>query len=287
MPDIVRALRHPWKSLRGEIPHLTPELEGAFRFGHRVHETQRGYLLGGNMKGGSSGVWRLCTEEEFLAYQLWRDREGLLESSSDEYFLLLSQLFEKGEVEFLEGESSPFQIVPAEFSPSGGEVYQLTYQVLSALPFSHIQRESLGSFQLGGWGPDSAKGSAYQDGKVIMYSFTLKGARRPYVALLLHELGHVHENSLSAPIREELQECYSTLSETQDFVGMEYLSDSQSRKTYQGFQFEEFLAETYLAYVAWGQDLIEYIEQFAPPSQKAWKRVYRLYRETFDGVEYL
>ena len=52
MPVEVQRLREVWPSRTAEIPGLTVELEEEFRFGQRVVKTDRGYHMGGSMKGG-------------------------------------------------------------------------------------------------------------------------------------------------------------------------------------------------------------------------------------------
>ena len=56
-----------------------------------------------------------------------------------------------------------------------------------------VPRPEFAALQIGGWGPDSAKASAYDRGAVLMYDFAIRGARRTFMGLFLHELGHAHE----------------------------------------------------------------------------------------------
>src|SRR5713101_5889381 len=79
MPDEVRRLRVPWPSLAREVPHLTPELEREFRFGQRVALTERGFLIGGTIKGGSSSMWVPGTADQFEAFLRWKQLDGFIE----------------------------------------------------------------------------------------------------------------------------------------------------------------------------------------------------------------
>ena len=48
----------------------------------------------------------------------------------------------------------------------------------------------------------------------------------------------------------------------------------------------EFLAETYMIYASCGRALRESIREFAAPAREAWDEVYRIFCESFDGIEY-
>lgn len=292
MPDEVRALRHPWRSLTGEIPGLTWELEQDFRFGQRVTRTEQdSYVLGGTMKGGSSSMWQPSRREDYHAFKRWQKAEGIQEARDDEAFERLARKLAGHGVELATrrqagGIGRARHQSDAEPFPGYGPLYDSMHGVLEALPASHLERPALKRIVLGGWGPDAAKASAYQDGSVLMYDFACRGARRTFVGLFLHELGHVHEVSLPEPMKDALHAAYQVIAEADAFVGVEFLLDAATRKLYQRFVFTEFLAETYMIYASYGQSLREAARAQAGPARAAWEDVYELFRRSFDGYEY-
>ena len=151
-----------------------------------------------------------------------------------------------------------------------------------------LARDTLQRIQLGGWGPDAAKASAYEkrESAVLMYDFACKGARRTFLGLFLHELGHAHEVDLDEPTKDVLHAQYRVLVDNNAFFGIEFLVDPDTRKLYQKFVFEEFLAETYMIYVACGGGMREEIARYEGPVRDAWERVYEVFRDTFHGIEY-
>jgi hypothetical protein len=270
-------LRLPWRSLVGEILDLTPALEREFRFGQRVAFFNGIYRIGGNIKGGSSSIWSVATERDFEVYLAWRDRDGIPPSEDRPAFDALEDLLARAGAEMR---------APSGLQETLGGIYRLTLDVLSSLPGSHLRRDAFRAIQLGGWGPDSAKGSAYQDGTVLMYDFALKGARRTYLGLLLHEMGHVHASAMGGAERDRVGGAFRRLVKEDAFLGAEYLLDGESRRAYQRASLEEFLAETYMVYVSHGRDLPRRISDFGGKVRKAWETVYEVFREGFEGVEY-
>jgi len=251
MPDGVRSLRSPWPSHADEVKGLTWELEQDFRFGQRITKTDRGYVMGGTMKGGSSSMWYPATREQYHAYRRWQNIEGLHESRDDEAFGALSDLLAKHRIRLLtRRRSTPHnrrkQRHDVDAFPGYGPLYADMLSILRGLPQHHLDRDTLHTIQLGGWGPDAAKASAYQDGAVLMYDFATRGARRTFLGLFLHELGHAHETDWSDAKKDELYAGYKVLLEEDAFFGIEFLVDANTRKLYQKFVFTEFLAETYM-----------------------------------------
>jgi len=284
MPLEVRELRRPWPSQRDRIPALTDELEREFRFGQRIAKTDRGYFMGGPIKGGTSSMWYPASRSDYKAYEKWRKLEGLVEGRDDEALERLQGFLEAREVELVTRHSSRKQ----DGAPYAGfgPLYALCLAALEALPPAHVSGERFKRLQLGGWGPDGAKASAFDKGSVLMYEFAIRGARRTFAGLFLHELGHPHEQALARPARETLKGLYKVVSDADALVGLEYLLDAATRRLHQKFVFEEFLAETYLIYTAAGEVLRSFIASQAGAVRSAWERIYELFRETFDGYEY-
>lgn len=292
MPAAVRELRAPWPSQVQRVQDLTWELEQEFRFGQRITKTDRGYVMGGTMKGGSSAMWYPATREQYHAYQRWRNVEGLHEARDDDAYCELTRLLEPYDVMLVtrrktapharRGRNDAFPW------PGYGPLYRDMAPILRGLPEEHLRRDTLQQIQLGGWGPDAAKASAYQkrESAVLMYDFACKGARRTFLGLFLHELGHAHEVDLDEPTKDVLHAQYRVLVDNNAFFGIEFLVDPDTRKLYQKFVFEEFLAETYMIYVACGGGMREGIARYEGPVRAAWERVYEVFRDTFHGIEY-
>lgn len=293
MPEVARALGHPWPSLVGEVEGLTPETERDFRFGQSVFAFDGEYRLGGSLKGGSSAVWRPVAEAEHRAYVEWRAREAFGESEDPEAFAELVELLSASNVALVNlGQRTPPRgsaagAAAAEQVPGRGEVYRLAVDLLLALPAGHIERSEFAALQIGGWGPDSAKASAYADGRVMLYEFALGGARRTFVGLFLHELGHVHEAALSPADRARLEALHGPIASAGALLGLEFLLDGESRRIYQQFLTSEFLAETYVVYTTQGARLRAFAGEHASERvREAWAEVYEIFRNTFFGVEY-
>jgi len=287
MPEEVRELGRPWASLVGKVPGLSAELERDFRFGQTVFPFAQGFRLGGSLKGGSSTMWRPAAESDYRAYLAWKAREGIPDHLEDmAAFEELAELLAANQVEFWNLGHLVAARRPAEYVPGRGWVYRAALVILRALPEEHLRRPQFAALQLGGWGPASAKASAYENGRVFIYDFALGGARRTLIGLFLHEMGHAHETALGAGQLNELARLHAPIAEGGALMGLEFLLDAESRKVYQQFLVSEFIAETYVAYTAAAPTLRELVAGTAGPAGEAWRRAYGLYRDSFGGAEY-
>ncbi|MBL4847079.1 MAG: hypothetical protein JKY65_16285 [Planctomycetes bacterium] len=291
MPDEVRELRNDWPSQTESVENLTRELEQEFRFGQQITKTDRGYLMGGTLQGGSSSMWYPATQQQYHAYKRWRNIEGLYESRDDEAYCDLQRLLDKHDIQLATHRTcSPRSRKRSDAfpHPGYGQIYAHMLSILPQLPKAHLSRETLKRIQLGGWGPDAAKASAYKksEAAVLMYDFAVGGARRTFIGLFLHELGHAHETALSESECNVLHQAYQVLIEEDAFFGVEFLLDPDTRKLYQKFVFVEFLAETYMIYASCGAGLRARIKKLAEPARGAWEQVYASFKESFGGMEY-
>jgi hypothetical protein len=210
----------------------------------------------------------------------------VLEERDDRAYARLDEILDTNGIELVTKRTGKRGGDDAAPYPGFGPLYALCADVLAKLPPSHLRRPTLKRIELGGWGPDSAKASAYKAGSVVMYDFAIRGARRTFVGLFLHELGHAHENAFGAALKEELYASYKVLAAADAFFGIEFLLDRNTRKLYQKFVFNEFLAECYLIYTSCGAALRDFVGTQAAEVQSAWRVVYDRLRETFDGIEY-
>jgi hypothetical protein len=286
MPEDVRRLRAPWPTLVGTVRHLDWRLEREFRFGHRVVAGESGFLIGGSMKGGSSSIWRPATPEENEAYQGWQAIEAVRPHSTPAAFEALCAFLEERGIKLRHHDRAFRPPLPAAFRPEVGSAYEMLLGILRELPEGHLRRPQLRFFQIGGFGPDAAKASAYEDGTVVLYEFAVRGARRVLAGLTLHELGHAHERALDGEAREALRRAHRILAPRGAFFALDYLLESESRRHYQQLSFEEFAAETYLVYTAAGASFRSWIAGLDLAERDGWVRAYAVFRETFKGVEY-
>lgn len=282
LPAEARALAAPWRSRVGEIPGLTPELEREFRFGQRAVSIEGRVRLGGTIKGGSSAMWVPASPDLLPVYRAWAAVEGLPNAWRPVAWWRLRRLLAAHGVTLASGAPGARH----SWSPRLGAVYALTRAVLAALPPAHLSSPRFRVLQIGGWGPDAAKASAYEDGTVMLYDFAIKGARRTFVGLLLHELGHAREAAASEAERAEWQECHATLAEAHAFVGTEFLASAESRRQYQSHAWSEFAAETYMVYAAQGERLRRHIAGYQGPVRDAWDAVYARCMAWFGSIEY-
>ena len=278
-----------WPSLSDEIRGLTEELERDFRFGHSVIRLNGNYLLGGSIKGGSSTIWAPATRAQKSAFEAWHAREGIPQEDDPDAFEVMSAILEQHHIarcslSFTQSQREADDV--ARHVQGCGYIYSLLAKILQQLPAHHLSSPTFSGLQLGGWGPDGAKASAYQDGTVYIYDFALQGARRTFAGLFLHEVGHTHEAGFRPSVISTLTECHSVIGEAFAFVGLEYLLDAESRKVYQQFLLGEFLAETYVIYTAAARGLRAFIEQQTGRVREAWDEVYRIHLDSFDGIEY-
>ncbi len=279
LPDSARVLCHPWPNRSAEIPELTPELESDFRFGHQVFPFDSGYRIGGSIKGGSSTAWRPASVSNLTAYQAWHLLEGIPEQEDPAARQALVDLLQEFGISL---EETPDQ----KQDLGRGWIYKTILEVLVALPPEHLAADELESLQIGGWGPAAAKASAYDNGRVHLYDFALGGAARTMIGLLLHELGHAHKAAMNSSELETLIRSHHVIVDSGTLFGLEFLLEAESRKVYQQFLPEEFIAETYLAYTAAGPALRGHIFALAGREAAAWQRTYQVFKESFGGRQY-
>lgn len=286
MPPEVRQLADPWQSVAAQVPGLTAPLEADFRFGKRVVLfAPNEYRIGGSLKGGASTMWFPTDEAHHKLYREWHRLQGFGEWPDEDAWKGLHALLADHRIELQE--PAP-DANPDHYRRRRGPLYRMTWEILKRLPAEHLAADRFAHLQLGGSGPDNAKGSAYDGDTVIMYSFALEGARRTYYGLLLHELGHVAAAGFSPAAVTALTDAHAVLRRHNTFLGVEFLLGAASREQYQSWPVGEFLAETYLHYVACGSLLRNFLKSRPQPEvREAWERIYDRFLDHFDGLEYL
>ncbi len=285
MPDIVRELSGPWPSLVGSVEGLTDDLEREFRFCQSVIRIEGQYRLGGNLKGGSSAMWVPSDEDAYRTYLAWKTVDGIPAIRSTQGYDRLRRLLGRNGIELVNG-MSPGDDESLRQSERRGYVFELLFSIISCLPPSHLRNPMFRKIQIGGWGPDAAKASAFEGKTVILYDFAVSGARRTLAGLVLHELGHACEAGMQVIRRSRLEKLFRTVSNPETLIGLDFLLDGSNRRAYQHRVFEEFLAETYLIYASCGRRIHEMVSGFPDAARGAWAEIYSIFREIFDCREY-
>ena len=275
-----------WEILSGRMPGLTPDLEFGFRFSQRVMRFRSGrYRIGGSMKGGGSELWTPTTEAASITYEAWRMAEAFQPTPDPDARRELVGLLSSAGVRFNEP-GSPGSA--DRHQKKRGAVYRLTLDILRALPFEHLASDRLKGLSLGADPTGGADCSAYDNGEILMYSFALNGARRTYIGLLLHELGHPFFLSLSQSSVAALSNAHRTISDSRAFLAVEFLWEKGQRIINQELSLEEFVAELYMEYSACGSLLRSHIAgQKNSGVSAAWRTVYQIIKDGYGGREYL
>ena len=133
-----------------------------------------------------------------------------------------------------------------------------------------------------------------------MFSFAIKGPRRNFAALLLHETGHAFFAELAAAdpsamagladlhrkiVKHSPVSDFHTEIELMPFAA-DYLLGAQSRVDETLSDAGEFAAEVYLLYVARGLEMKDRIAELRGALRGPWEKLYEAYRGLFGGVEY-
>ena len=169
-------------------------------------------------------------------------------------------------------------------------------QVMLLLPCSHLESDTFKELHLGGWGNGTAKGSEYDRGNVHIFDFALLGAKRNFYGLLLHEIGHSFYHKIRNEGRlDDVLACSVPIHKNGAILGIDFLNGANFRVGYQLVaegavneeNINEFVAETYLAYVTQGPRLREFISSLPKEPQRAWRTFLMVLKEEFEGRVYV
>ncbi len=287
VPKSLVRLSKQWPTLVGRVHGLTDDLENMFRFGHNVDYDpylQR-YTLGGSAKGGDTIMRSPVTEEAYLTYLSWKSIECISPVGSDSesaasFRSLEEFLIEEGvELKKKEGLSISVRL---------GSAARFSEGLLRLLPRSFFGQNVLKSIFLGSSRHGAALGSAYEDGKVMIYSFLLRTAKKTFAGLFMHELGHAFQDILKSGGNGDMKtisEAHKIISHHNSFYGTSFWGDRQSRKQYQQ-NYSEFIPEMFMVYVTQGDALRRHINHKEDPElREAYAAVYRIFKNKL-GVEY-
>jgi len=303
IPDFLRELREPW------LVCVPEELQKHIRFNAEICNVHKDlpeglqypgfegkeYFIADYMSAGGGTISghpideETCKALEQLAKQeyfpkeydvsAYRDLAEFLKAGGVDLSLERSHSFAKKE---------EYPELARKYIPK--EAFQRTKEIYELLPEHHFGHEHFKELRLGGWGDGAAKCSEYEDPVVHMFEFAVKGARRNYAGLLLHETGHAHFEFLRNDrnrLGEDIYECFKELGGyrgIKPFV-IDYLGGIESR-IYAIKTVDEFAAEVYLLYVARGTELKKVILLLPERLKKPWQKLYDTFKQSFDGIEY-
>ena len=285
IPDYLRGLREPWLA---DVTSL--RLAGRIRFAstlavHDGRKTRVQYNTG----GAGTIIEEPVDDATYAALKALMERE---------YFEKVYDDKARDEFKAFLASRGVELIVSSKHVPRGA--YEFARELLGLLPADHVAHDSFRAIELGGWGHGAAKCSEFDDRTVRMFSFAVKGPRRNFAALLLHETGHAYfaelivaDPSAMAEVvdlhREVVKHSpvsdFHTEIELMPFAA-DYLLGAQSRVDETLSDPREFAAEVYLLYVVRGLEMKDRIAELPGRLREPWEKVYEAYRGLFGGVEY-
>ncbi|MFA6461230.1 MAG: hypothetical protein WCV90_03100 [Candidatus Woesearchaeota archaeon] len=274
LPPELRILQYPW--FDDSIPE---NIQEHVRLGHRIDHFLGNPIVTGWLTGGAGTInWRKPSPQTLV---------GLVEQVEKQYFPENSGEEGKSELkEFLSG----LGVSLNSHSDVSSPIFGLSYKLLSILPPEHLGHPYFRELELGGWGNGDAKQSGHLGDKVHLYQSATQGPVRNFVALLIHEVGHAYDNLIdqSSPLLHKalLKEYRSLVLSNSPFLGIDYLLGEPARIDNCKDAPQEFIAENYLIYVSQGERFQKFLENLSSPHKENWRRVYNLFKNGFDGVEY-
>ncbi len=285
IPGFLRELRTPWLA---DVP--PGPLAGYVRFASVLTAREDRRTVVRYTSGGSGTIIEESVDDPtYAALGELIGREYFDKKYQDEAREELAAFLAPREVDLL---------VSSKHVPRGA--FEFAREILELLPAGHLDHGSFRTLELGGWGHGAAKCSEYDDGTVQMFSFAVKGPRRNFAALLLHETAHAYFAELDAADPVALKGLFELHLEVvrgrpgSDFFAdtdlmpfaVDYLLGVQSRVSETLPDAREFAAEVYLLYVVRGLEMKDRIAELPPGLRTPWEKVYEAYRGFFGGVEY-
>ena len=285
IPESLRTLREPW--LAEGVP---TRLANHVRFASGLTEHDGHKAVVQYASGGSGTIIEEPVDDvTYAALDDLMGREYFEKVYEDDAREALQSFLASRGVEL---------VVNSKHVPRGA--YRLAREILDVLPAEHVGHESFRVLELGGWGHGAAKCSEYDGQSVRIFTFAVKGPRRNFAALLLHETGHANYARLEAadpPAHAELHRLHGEIvrhSPATEFrtdvdlmpFAVDYLLGAQSRVDETLSDSREFAAEVYLLYVVRGAGLKRRFGELAGGLREPWERIYEVCRGWFGGAEY-
>jgi len=304
----LKSLARPRPTFVSEVPGLTPALEKIFDRGGRVEKWPSGMMLVESPSGAETRIARPASPTEIVSYLRWYQRQGFANADGSQTVLAWKQLEKRAQemkIQLVLGEDV------AEGKPEGerlerflkdnsGQVVFLN-SLLQLLPASALGGGHLNRIHLKTPRQENAHFGAYDasDGSLYLYSGGFEGSRRNLAALFLHELGHPNalryhtdakgDSMIPLSVRSKMLASQQTLAKLGALYAIDWGEGYEARRGKQAADFDEFLADLQVAYVAAGPSLRAHIRGFreGTPEREAWDFVYSELRDRiFGGLEY-
>ncbi len=275
IPEELKKLQKPWFKGR----NIDPEVEGWVRKGAQVSKTPLGYMLtvyrtgaAGTMKGYVIGEKEAkqffeIQKKEYFAESEFKEAGRKAREKLDKFLL-------ERKVRLTLNAGFPYELI------------EMTRIILSILPEHHLGHEHFNELTLGGWNSGAykgARGSAYHDPEVHIFTFATSGPKRNFIGLLLHEIGHSFEELLSTEDKGKLLELYHSVPK----LGIDYLYGEEERKKRQKISLSEFIAENYLIYVTQGKRFARFVSSLDSDQKTKWIDIMEIYMRNFDDKFYV
>ena len=285
LPPFLKSLQKPW------LVGIEEEIQRAVRLGADFDNRNGKYCICVYASGGGGTIiGRRIDKKRYLQFKKVLDVEFLQENGSnreslDEFLSNFDISLEIGEKDY-EREFHGRSLVHSE-------AYGLTQKTYTLLPEHHLTNHHLGVLKLGGWGNGAAKYGEYDDPTVHLFACTTSGARRNFLALLLHETGHSFKAYLEdkKPNEHKLLErafkhIQANKDTTEEFAA-DFLYGKRSRFDYYTSSFGEFVPELYFLYITHGKLCKEFISTLSGNIKSAWDEAYEIMKASFNGIEYV
>lgn len=174
-------------------------------------------------------------------------------------------------------------------APRHPEVYELTGTILRILPDHHLGHEHLKILALGEMKGKKLRPSEYQNPKVHMYDPVLKGPKRNYMGLLLHQIGSAFVGLIEGEDLALFDYLYKSIKRSGAIFTVDFLNGERSRKSHMFCTISPntFLAENYMHYVTQGERFEQFIQSLKPEQRHAWNEILAIYAKYFDGIKYV
>ncbi|MBU1165669.1 hypothetical protein KKF81_01880 [Candidatus Micrarchaeota archaeon] len=285
IPKELRALQRPWE-IKKEIPQVekwvrtkTKPTTGTYDDRPIAHYTDvRGRLCGMHLDEKTTDSLKKIAETEYFAWAVMNDPETAnayeqLKGFLDTHNIRLDLKFEG-------------RYTNPTCKPKG--LYELILKIMSILPYHHLSTDKFRKLLLGGMPDHYTLEPCYYDVRtktVNMHETTILGAKRNFIGLFLHEIGHIFEDILPPNDKTTLASIAQMLNPK---FAIDYLEGVEKRRFVQdNGNAGQFIAETYLHYVTQGEVFTKFIEDSEAEQREMWKEVNGIYQRNFDGIVYV
>lgn len=282
IPKELRELQKSW--LKGCDPFVEQWVRDMTR--PEIRELGGKWLVSGKGCGGTGKIGRVDK----------RLRELLMKATEAEYFApepsakacdrLRDFLSKQGvglEVLPSEERGVSLEVLSIEEVPGGAfEAALVAFAILPPHHFGHDDFKTL-RIERSREKPEFDEGVYCRNGKMNLSNTLVLGAKRNFLAFLLHGMGHALQCILGKDDEAQLAELSAAISPK---FAVDFHLGDEARVAVQGLSPSEFIAEGYLHYVTQGQVLSNFIALQEPKQRARWEKLLEIYRKNFDGLKY-